>query len=104
VPYLPSPSGITLPPSSVADLEYLPFRVFTACVGLVWSKVLLDPISLHCGHVFDKSCIETLVKTAGAHQGCPICRAELPATLPSVRVYIFPRKLRHGGHGFKVSN
>jgi hypothetical protein len=77
--------GSTLLPSSVADLH---LRVFTACVGLVWSKVLVDPISLPCCHVFDKACIKTLVESAGAQQCCPICRANLPATLPPVRAYM----------------
>eukprot|EP00240_Pyramimonas_obovata_P014176 CAMPEP_0118953582 /NCGR_PEP_ID=MMETSP1169-20130426/56834_1 /TAXON_ID=36882 /ORGANISM="Pyramimonas obovata, Strain CCMP722" /LENGTH=195 /DNA_ID=CAMNT_0006901083 /DNA_START=152 /DNA_END=736 /DNA_ORIENTATION=+ len=49
--------------------------------------VLLDPVTLPCGHTFDSSCIAELVSRSApgilGHR-CPNCRADLPHVMPEV--------------------
>eukprot|EP00242_Pyramimonas_sp_CCMP2087_P002232 CAMPEP_0198229998 /NCGR_PEP_ID=MMETSP1445-20131203/114421_1 /TAXON_ID=36898 /ORGANISM="Pyramimonas sp., Strain CCMP2087" /LENGTH=158 /DNA_ID=CAMNT_0043910489 /DNA_START=679 /DNA_END=1155 /DNA_ORIENTATION=- len=56
------------------------------CCCAICHEVLLDPITLPCGHTLDKKCLHDLLASgqAGVAQRCPICRANLPRTLPQV--------------------
>mmetsp|Transcript_12877 Transcript_12877/g.24489 ORF Transcript_12877/g.24489 Transcript_12877/m.24489 type:complete len:226 (-) Transcript_12877:257-934(-) len=48
-------------------------------------EVLLDPVCMPCGHVYDAGCMRRLLTTCPkAAQRCPTCRASLPVYLPAV--------------------
>ena len=68
---------------------------------VVCCEVLLDPISLPCGHSLDKACsaLEQVIATAPLLPGrgrerakrmpcCPTCRAPVPKPTPLVNVTI----------------
>ena len=58
------------------------------CRHMVCKQVLMDPMVLPCGHNFDSDCLRTWVdsKNTDDLRVCPICRAAVPSTLPSVRI------------------
>jgi hypothetical protein len=59
------------------------------CICFVCLDVLLDPVTLACGHTLDQRCLLRVVATASSGAGqrsCPMCRAALPETLPGVNV------------------
>ena len=49
-------------------------------------EVLLDPVTLPCGHTLDQRCLQRLVAAGGS--ACPTCREPLPAVLPNVSVQL----------------
>ena len=52
-------------------------------------EVLLDVVTLPCGHSLDQRCLQKIVAaTSGGHgqRACPMCRHALPAELPAVNV------------------
>jgi hypothetical protein len=55
------------------------------CSCAVCFGVLLDPVTLPCGHALDQRCAQLLVAIAGPH-ACPTCKEALPAVLPNVSV------------------
>ena len=70
----------------------------SSCCVVCW-EVLLDPISLPCGHSLDKACLERVIATAPLLPGrgrarakrmpcCPTCRAPVPKPTPLVNVTI----------------
>mmetsp|Transcript_41259 Transcript_41259/g.78847 ORF Transcript_41259/g.78847 Transcript_41259/m.78847 type:complete len:439 (+) Transcript_41259:89-1405(+) len=51
----------------------------------ICQDVLLDPLAMPCGHVFDTQCLRLLLATdAPSMSRCPTCRAALPSPLPPV--------------------
>jgi hypothetical protein len=54
------------------------------CSCAVCFKVLLDPVTLPCGHTADQACLQRLVAEGNAL--CPSCREPMPAVLPNVNV------------------
>ena len=54
------------------------------CSCAVCFDVLLDPVTLACGHTLDQRCLQRLVAAGGS--ACPTCREPLPAVLPAVNV------------------
>jgi hypothetical protein len=54
------------------------------CSCAVCFEVLLDPVTLPCGHTLDQRCLQQLVTAGGS--ACPTCRKALPAELPDVSV------------------
>ena len=54
-------------------------------------EVLLDPVTLACGHTLDQRCLLRVVAAASSGAGqraCPMCRHELPEVLPSINVQL----------------
>ena len=48
--------------------------------------VLLDPVTLPCGHTLDQGCLQRIVEAASSGVGqraCPTCREALPTVLPN---------------------
>ena len=52
--------------------------------------VLLDPVTLPCGHTLDQGCLQRIVEAASsgvgqgwARRACPTCREALPTVLPN---------------------
>ena len=68
--------------SSRCKREDSPDAEFCCAICL---EVLLDPISLPCGHNLDEMCLQKLSDLPEVAQRCPFCRAGLPRTLPKVR-------------------
>jgi hypothetical protein len=61
------------------------------CCCTVCFEVLLDPITLPCGHALDKLCLQQVMDAASRGVGqrkCPTCRQPLPAEMPSVSVQL----------------
>jgi hypothetical protein len=59
------------------------------CTCFVCYEVLLDPVTLPCGHTLDQRCLLRVVATASSGVGqraCPYCRHPLPAVLPGVNI------------------
>ena len=56
------------------------------CSCAVCFDVLLDPVTLACGHTLDQRCLQRLVAAGGS--ACPTCRKALPAVLPDVTVQL----------------
>ena len=57
------------------------------CTCFVCLDVLLDPVTLACGHTLDERCLLRVVATASSDAGqraCPMCRHALPEVLPGV--------------------
>jgi hypothetical protein len=54
------------------------------CSCAVCFEVLVDPVTLPCGHTLDQRCLQLLVAAGGS--ACPTCRKPLPAELPDVNV------------------
>jgi mannose-1-phosphate guanylyltransferase len=51
--------------------------------------VLLDVVTLPCGHSLDQRCLQKIVAATSGGRGqraCPVCRHALPAELPAVNV------------------
>ena len=67
--------------SSKRKREASPYAEFS-CV--LCHELLLDPVSLNCGHNFDASCMRDLLQSEFAGP-CPTCRAPLPVDPPQVR-------------------
>jgi len=52
-------------------------------------EVLLDVVTLPCGHSLDQRCLQKIVAATSGGRGqraCPVCRHALPAELPGVNV------------------
>jgi hypothetical protein len=52
-------------------------------------EVLLDPVTLRCGHSLDLRCLATIAATAqrgAARRACPTCRRALGKSLPGVNI------------------
>jgi hypothetical protein len=56
------------------------------CSCAVCFEVLVDPVTLPCGHTLDQRCLQLLVAAGGS--ACPTCRKPLPAELPDVNVHL----------------
>jgi hypothetical protein len=59
------------------------------CRCAVCWEVLLDVVTLPCGHSLDQRCLQKIVATTSGGAGqraCPVCRHALPAELPAVNV------------------
>ena len=56
------------------------------CSCAVCFEVLVDPVTLPCGHTLDQRCLQLLVAAGGS--ACPTCRKALPAELPDVNVHM----------------
>ena len=66
-------------------------EIDTDCTCFVCYEVMLDPVTLACGHTLDQRCLLKVVATANRGAGqhaCPMCRTMLPATLPGVNVQL----------------
>ena len=55
--------------------------------------VLLDPVTLPCGHTLDQGCLQRIVEAASsgvgqgwARRACPTCREALPTVLPKINI------------------
>ena len=51
-------------------------------------EVLLDPVSLPCGHSYDLDCLDKLSQSNDQNQRelrCPLCRAKIARPWPKVR-------------------
>ena len=70
-------------------------------------EVLLDPVTLPCGHSLDRHCLQRVVDAAnggnGAQRLCPTCRHAIPAELPAVTLLLrdtvqlrYPNQVRGG--------
>jgi hypothetical protein len=60
-----------------------------SCTCAVCLEVLLDPVTLSCGHSLDQACLERVLQMAEAGRGqraCPTCREAIPAKVPGVSV------------------
>ena len=60
---------------------------------VVCMEVLLDPVTLPCGHSLDKACLEQVIATTPLVRGrrapcCPTCRDRVPKPPPCVTVSI----------------
>jgi len=58
------------------------------CCPVCW-EVLLDVVTLPCGHSLDQRCLHKIVAATSGGAGqraCPMCRRALPAELPAVNV------------------
>ena len=58
------------------------------CCGVCW-EVLLDVVTLPCGHSLDRRCLQKIVAATSGGAGqraCPMCRHALPAELPAINV------------------
>ena len=64
-------------------------EIHNSCSCAVCWEVLLDPVTLPCGHTLDQRCLLRVVATASSGVGqraCPYCRHPLPAVLPGVNI------------------
>ena len=61
-------------------------EIHNSCSCAVCWEVLLDPVTLLCGHTLDQRCLQRLVAAGGS--ACPTCRKALPAVLPDVTVQL----------------
>ena len=64
-------------------------EVDPSCCCTVCFEVLLDPVTLPCGHSLDQRCLQKVVAAASGGTGqraCPTCRKALPAELPAINV------------------
>ena len=52
-------------------------------VCVICHEVLLDPVTLLCGHNFDRMCMHKMLEHDNI-TACPTCRAPLPDTEPKV--------------------
>ena len=67
-------------PDGEVDLDW--------CCAVCW-EVLLDVVTLPCGHSLDQRCLQKIVAATSGGAGqraCPVCRHTLPAELPAVNV------------------
>lgn len=64
-------------------------EVDATCSCAVCIEVLMDPVTLPCGHALDQACAQRVVNAsvAGA-ASCPTCREPIPAVLPSISVQL----------------
>ena len=66
-------------------------EVDPSCCCAVCFEVLLDPVTLPCGHSLDQRCLQKVVAAASGGTGqraCPTCRNALPTQLPDVSVQL----------------
>jgi hypothetical protein len=57
------------------------------CTCFVCYEVMLNPVTLPCGHTLDQRCLLKVVamaSTGAGQRACPMCRHALPEVLPSV--------------------
>ena len=58
----------------------------TAFNCAICCEVLLDPVSLPCGHSYDLGCLDKLAQSNDQRElRCPLCRAKIAKPLPKVR-------------------
>ena len=58
----------------------------TAFSCAICYEVLVDPVSLPCGHSYDLGCLDTLTQSNDQRKlRCPLCRAKIVKPLPKVR-------------------
>ena len=72
----------------------------------VCHEVLLDPVTLPCGHSLDQHCLQKVVDVARRGNGqraCPTCRRAIPAELPDISLLLrdtvqqrYPNQVRGG--------
>ena len=59
------------------------------CCCDVCHEVLLDPVTLLCGHAIDQHCLQHLAGLpTSAQRACPVCHKTLPRRLPEVTVQL----------------
>lgn len=75
--YMSSGNKHSLPEPAELDPDY--------CCD-VCHQVLLDPVTLSCGHALDQDCLRKLA--SGGQRACPTCRKALPRHLPDVTVQL----------------
>jgi hypothetical protein len=78
-------------------------EIHDSCKCAVCFKVLLEPVTLECGHTLDKRCLHLLVAHRAAHcctvavtwrhggvggVTCPTCIMDLPDHLPDVNLQL----------------
>lgn len=54
----------------------------------ICQDVLVDPVTLPCGHSFDNACIRRHSESSTQTPLCPMCRAPLPNPLPQTNVLL----------------
>ena len=84
-------SGLTRPPATSSGHKRKEPGDSYCCV--VCMEVLLDPVTLPCGHSLDKACLEQVIATTPLVRGrrapcCPTCRGRVPKPPPCVTVSI----------------
>jgi len=52
------------------------------CCCAVCFEVLLDPVTLPCGHSLDQRCLQQRV--VAGHRACPTCNSPIPDKPPAV--------------------
>ena len=81
-------------------------EVDPSCCCAVCFEVLLDPVTLPCGHSLDQRCLQKVVAAASGgtgHLACPTCKKAIPTELPDVNVQMrtmmqrfYPAQVRRG--------
>jgi hypothetical protein len=57
-----------------------------SCTCAVCFEVLLDPVTMPCGHALDQRCLQRMM--AAGQRACPTCRQVLPTVKFSVSVLL----------------
>jgi len=73
--------------SSLSGHKRRQAEVDVSCCRAVCLEVLVDPVTLPCGHCLDQRCLQKVVVPASGGTGqraCPTCRKALPAELPAI--------------------
>jgi len=70
------------------------------CKCAVCFEVLLDPVTLPCGHSLDQRCLQKVLDSGG-QRACPTCRKKIPADPPAISRVLcamlersYPRQVR----------
>jgi hypothetical protein len=77
-------------------------EVDPTCSCAVCMEVLVDPVTLPCGHALDLGCVQRVVNASrGGAACCPTCREPIPTVLPSISVQLrdlvarmYPKQVR----------
>jgi hypothetical protein len=71
----------------------------------VCHEVLLDPVTLSCGHALDQDCLRKLASGNSGQRACPTCWRALPRNLPDVTFQLremvqqrYPQQVRREPH------
>ena len=75
--------------SSLAGHKRRQAEVDVSCCRAVCLEVLVDPVTLPCGHCLDQRCLQRVVAAASGGTGqraCPTCRKALHAEPPATNV------------------
>jgi hypothetical protein len=80
----PSGGGYKMPTST--EVSSFSEEVVDALECLICHELLFLPVSTVCGHSFCRSCLAACIDKCGT--SCPVCRAELPPTLPVLNVLL----------------